>query len=203
MTWPVTLTADGVTLRPLRLRDARAWRELRSHNATWLRPWEGTLPPVAQRQAELPSSYGQMVRRQRAEAKAGRMLPWAIEVDGELAGQVTVGAIAYGSLRGAYIGYWIDERRAGRGIMPTAVAMACDYCFDVLHLHRIEINIRPENAASLRVVEKLGLRCEGTSPGYLHIDGEWRDHLRFAVLDNEFPGGVLQRLRTSRHADHG
>lgn len=201
MTWPVTLTEGSVTLRPLRLRDARAWREIRSRNAAWLKPWEGTLPPVEVRDTGLPTTYGQMIRRQKAEAKAGRLLPWAIAVDGTLAGQLTVGSIAHGSLRGAYIGYWIDERCAGRGVMPLAVAMACDYCFDVLRLHRLEINIRPENAASLRVVEKLGLRCEGVSPSYLHIDGEWRDHLRFAVLENEFPGGLRARLAAQRHAE--
>jgi ribosomal-protein-alanine N-acetyltransferase len=135
-----------------------------------------------------------MVRRMRREAREGRTLPWALCVDGRLAGQVTVGGIAWGSLRSAYIGYWIDEAVAGRGIMPRAVAMAIDHCFDALHLHRVEINIRPENAASLRVVEKLGLRPEGDRPAYLHIDGDWRDHVTFVVLAGEFPEGMRARL---------
>lgn len=197
MGWPVTISEDDITLRPLRLRDARAWREVRAHNREWLKPWDGTLPPeatISQPLGEVPGSFGQMVRRQRREAAQGRLLPWAIVTD-RLIGQLTVGGIAYGSLRGAYIGYWIDERAAGRGIMPRAVAMACDYCFDTLRLHRIELNIRPENRASLRVVEKLGLREEGLRPGYLHIDGEWRDHRTFAVLSDEFPGGLRARLR--------
>jgi ribosomal-protein-alanine N-acetyltransferase len=110
-------------------------------------------------------------------------------------GQLTVGGIAWGSLRGGYIGYWIDSQVAGRGIMPTAVAMACDHCFTALRLHRIEINIRPENAASLRVVEKLGLRREGERSQYLHIDGAWRDHVTFVVQAGEFPEGVLAAYR--------
>ena len=139
-----------------------------------------------------------MVRRVRAEAREGRTLPWVITLDGRLVGQVTVGGIARGSLLGGYIGYWIDSRVAGQGITPTAVAMAGDHCFEVLGLHRIEINIRPENAASLRVVEKLGFRAEGLRQRYLHIDGDWRDHLTFALCRDEVPGGLLARWRDTR-----
>ena len=82
-----------------------------------------------------------------------------------LVGQLTVGGITWGSLCSAHVGYWVDQRVAGRGVMPTAVALAADHCFSALGLHRIEVNIRPENAASLRVVEKLGFREEGTPLG--------------------------------------
>ena len=136
-----------------------------------------------------------MVRRLKREAREGRTLPWAVAYQGRLVGQLTVGGIAWGSLRAGYIGYWIDREVAGRGIIPTGVAMACDYCFDVLRLHRIEVNIRPENAASLRVVEKLGLRREGDRPQYLHINGQWRDHVTFVVNAGDFPGGVLSHLQ--------
>jgi ribosomal-protein-alanine N-acetyltransferase len=139
-----------------------------------------------------------MVRRLRAEAREGRGLPFALIVDGSFAGQVTVGGIARGSLLSAYIGYWIDQRAAGRGIMPTAVAMATDHCFREVGLHRVEINIRPENAASLRVVQKLGFREEGLRERYLHIDGDWRDHLTFALCADDVPEGVLGRWLSSR-----
>ena len=119
-------------------------------------------------------------------------------MDGSFAGQVTVGGIARGSLLSAYIGYWIDQRAAGRGIMPTAVAMATDHCFGEVGLHRVEINIRPENAASLRVVQKLGFREEGLRERYLHIDGAWRDHLTFALCADDVPEGVLGRWLSSR-----
>lgn len=193
--WPARLREGRIELRPLRLRDATAWREVRTRNARWLRPWEATLP-LAEHDA--PTTYGAMVRRLRAEAREGRSLPFALSVDGAFAGQVTVGGISRGSLLSAYIGYWIDQRVAGRGIMPTAVAMATDHCFREVGLHRVEINIRPENTASLRVVEKLGFRAEGLRERYLHIDGDWRDHLTFALCAEDVPDGLLSRWLSSR-----
>lgn len=201
MNWSPTVSDGGITLRLIRQRDAAEWREVRRRNRDWLQPWEASLPPEASLITEVPATFGEMVRRMRKDARAGRAIPWAIIVDGRFAGQITVGGITYGSLRSAYIGYWIDKDLAGRGIMPTAVAMACDYCLDVVRLHRVEINIRPENTASLRVVEKIGLRKEGERPKYLHIDGEWRDHVTYVVMSGEFPHGVLNQLR-ARHAEH-
>ena len=63
----------------------------------------------------------------------------------------------------------------------SAVALAVDHCLFGLGLHRVEIAIRPENAASLRVVEKLGFPEVGYAPRFLHIDGDWRDHRLFAL----------------------
>ncbi|MEZ5115321.1 MAG: GNAT family protein [Candidatus Nanopelagicales bacterium] len=193
--WPVDLSDGPVGLRPIRQRDAGAWREVRSRNAEWLRPWEATLPLPDE---DVPPTFGVMVRRLRAEARELRALPFVVTVDGRLAGQLTVGGITYGSLRAAHVGYWVDQAVAGRGVMPTAVALAVDHCFDVLRLHRIEVNIRPENEASRRVVEKLGFRYEGLRPRYLHIDGDWRDHLSFALTAEEVPGGLLARWHLVR-----
>ena len=198
--WPARLQEGPIVLRPLRLRDASAWREVRTRNARWLRPWEATIP-LAER--DVPHTYGAMVRRLRSEAREGRTLPFALTYEGDFVGQLTVGGIARGSLLGGYIGYWIDERCAGRGIMPTAVAMATDHCFGPVGLHRIEINIRPENGASLRVVEKLGFRYEGIRQRYLHIDGEWRDHATYALCAEEVPGGLLARWQATGVATGG
>lgn len=192
--WPARLRHERIELRPLRLRDAVAWREVRTRNARWLRPWEATLPLS---EHDAPTTYGSMVRRLRAEAREGRSLPFALMVDGAFAGQVTVGGISRGSLLSAYIGYWIDERYAGQGLMPTAVALVTDHCFEQVGLHRVEINVRPENAASLRVVHKLGFREEGVRERYLHIDGDWRDHVTFALCADDVPHGLLARWTRS------
>jgi ribosomal-protein-alanine N-acetyltransferase len=89
---------------------------------------------------------------------------------------------------------------AGRGITPTAVALVIDHCFAVAGLHRVEIDIRPENGPSLRVVEKLGLRREGYYERFLDIDGGWRDHVAFAVTIEEQSGrSLLSRLDVLAH----
>ncbi|HET9561827.1 MAG TPA: GNAT family protein [Propionibacteriaceae bacterium] len=200
--WPVTLQHGPVILAPLRHRDRAAWERLRRENGSWLRPWEATLPP---RSPIGPSSYAGLVRSVTRQAREGRMLPWLVFYEDEsnhskpqMAGQLTVSGIVGGSASWGQIGYWIDQRLAGRGIIPTAVALAVDYCFQVMSLHRIEIAIRPENTKSLRVVAKLGFRPEGLRPRYLHIDGDWRDHLVFALNAEEVPEGLLQRWENLR-----
>lgn len=135
-----------------------------------------------------------MVRQLSAGARAGRQLPFAVDYAGRFVGQLTVNNIIRGSAQFASIGYWIDQEYAGRGIITRAVAMAIDHCFTDVGLHRIEIAIRPENTASLRVVEKLGIAEYGYAPRYLHIDGEWRDHRLFAVTREDPPFGMLRRL---------
>lgn len=198
-TWPVILREGAIALRPIRLRDAGEWREVRVRNSEWLRPWEATSPPES---GDVAPSFPGMVRRLRFEARERRTLPWIVTLEGRLVGQLTVGGVTWGSLRAAYIGYWIDQRLAGRGITPTAVAMATDFCFETLGLHRIEINVRPENHASRRVPEKLGFRLEGLRPRYLHIDGDWRDHLTYAMLAEESGVGLVERyLQSRRTAD--
>jgi|SRR5215207_4502428 len=197
--WPATLREARVALRPIARGDRDAWTSVRAVNRDWLAPWEAT-PPV---DAGPPMSFAAMVRNLRSQARAGSLLPFVVTLDGVLVGQLTVGGITYGSLCSAHVGYWIDARVAGRGVMPTAVALAVDHCFQMLRLHRVEVNIRPENTASLRVVAKLGFRDEGMREGYLHIAGQWRDHRSFALTAEEVPEGLLTRWRASRPPERG
>lgn len=179
-------------LRPLTYGDAAAWREVRARNRAWLQPWDATLPPGV---PPGPRSFRGLVWRMKRIAAAGQGLPFAIEVDGAFAGQVTVSNVVRGSAQLANLGYWIDEAVAGRGLMPRAVAVVIDHCFTAAALHRIEIAVRPENSNSLRVVEKLGLHEVGFAPHFLHIDGAWRDHRIFAVTVEECDRPVRDRLR--------
>ncbi len=195
--WPATLQYGAVTLRPLRYRDARAWRAVRRRNAAWLQPWEATVPPGG---SERPATFRALVTRMHRSAREGLGMPFAIEVDGRFAGQVTVNNIVRGSAQFASVGYWLDHDAAGRGVMPTAVALVIDHCFRSAGLHRIEVAIRPENSNSLRVVEKLGIREVGYAPRFLHIDGAWRDHRIYAITVEECPDGMLARLAASQQS---
>ena len=200
--WPVTLRHGDVILRPFRTSDERAWDNARSRNAGWTRPWDATRPP----ESDDPGlTFPAMVRAGHRDARAGRALPWAISLDcsdgvQRLVGQMTISGIAGGSARWGMAGYWVDEAFAGRGIAPTALALAADHMFGpLMRLHRLEVAIRPENHKSIRVVEKLGLRKEGVRPAYMHVNGAWRDHVVYVVhADEVAQDGLIGRLLRSR-----
>ncbi len=189
--WPSLLTArdtSGLTirLRGLRARDRIEWEELQGANRAWLAPWEATSPyPHHQLR------FRQLVRYYDAEAAAGRMQPFVIETGDGLVGQMHLFGISWGSLRGAAAGYWVARELAGRGIAPLALAAAVDHALYGLGLHRIEVNVRPENGASIAVVRKLAFREEGLRQRYLHIDGGWQDHRSFALTAEDLAGSSL------------
>ena len=179
-----------VTLRPLRASDATPWRDARRRNAAWLSRWDATAPPGADAR---PVTFRALIRRLTRSARDGASLPFAVEVDGRFAGQLTINNIVRGSAQFASVGYWLDQDFAGHGVMPRAVAMAIDHAFLAVGLHRIEIAIRPENSNSLRVVEKLDIPEVGYAPRFLHIDGDWRDHRLYAITKEDVPHGLLKR----------
>lgn len=182
------LTYSDVRLRIAKLRDSKALEPLILGNREWLRPWEATNP-------EAPNSFDvkQQLRGLLRQLDDQSGIPFVIEVKGEIQGQINVANMLYGSVSSAVLGYWVAPQVAGRGVTPTAVALVSDYLMSNLGLHRVEIDIRPENTASLRVVEKLGFRYEGLKQRYIHINGDWRDHYVFALTREEVPQGVLNR----------
>lgn len=183
----IELSNGEILLRPFVMADRKQWRLVRSENKLWLSNWEATLPRVQERiqgaselaigsESAFLMSFTQMVRSNRKEARAGRSFAFGIFKGPNLIGQINLSGIIYGALRGGQIGYWIDQNFANRGYMTAAVNMVTDFAFSELELHRIEINIRPENAPSIQVARKCGYLFEGLRSNYLHIDGAWRDH---------------------------
>jgi ribosomal-protein-alanine N-acetyltransferase len=192
--WPATLTAGPVQLRAPATRDGRAWSEVRLRNEAWLQPWEPS-SPLGWAERNAPSAWGALRSALRKAGRHGTMLPFVITYGGRLVGQLNASNIVHGVQRSCTVGYWVDSAVAGRGITPTALALLVDHCFRTVGLHRVEVDIRPENTASLRVVEKLGLRREGYYERYLDIDGGWRDHVAFAITVEELGGrSLLERL---------
>jgi ribosomal-protein-alanine N-acetyltransferase len=190
--WPVRLhgrtpTGVEITLRPLTLADSHTFQSVRRANASWLEPWDATAPDAD----SPPKTFEELLAQYEADALAGRALPLVVEVDGRLVGQVNAGTIVLGSFRSCSVGYWVSRTVAGQMVTPTAVALVGDHLMRVNALHRIEVNIRPENTASLAVVRKLGFRSEGRRPHYLHIAGAWRDHLSFALTTEDLAGETL------------
>lgn len=191
---------SGVLLRPHRRSDAAAWSSIRIRNRDWLKSWEPTSPHGTWEQMNSPEAFRSILRELRRSAREGASMPFAVCLQQpggsyRLVGQITLGSIVRRAFCSAYAGYWVDSRFAGRGVIPTALALAVDHAFGPGGLHRIEVNIRPENRASRRVVEKLGFREESYHARYLHIDGAWRDHIGYALTteDVRAEGGLLAR----------
>jgi ribosomal-protein-alanine N-acetyltransferase len=192
--WPAVLADGPVLLRPYRRSDATAWSEVRRVNREWLAPWEPSMPGDWD-ELNSPASYRFVYRDQRRSARRGESMPFAVCLDGRLVGHINLGNVVRRAFCSAYVGYWIDGRVAGRGVIPTAMALVVDHAFRNGGLHRVEVNIRPENLPSRRVVEKLGFREEAYHPRYMHIDGAWRDHIGYSMTSEEVAaeGGLLAR----------
>ena len=189
------LSHGAITVRGIRQRDAKALEGELIANRSWLERWEATLPGTRPSgRFDTRSSIRSLLDADRD----GSGMAFAIEVDGEFAGQLNVANITGGALASSTLGYWIARRFAGRGATTTAVALVTDHLLGPAGLHRVEVCIRPENIASLRVVEKLGFRYEGCRRRYIHIDGDWRDHLCFAIVREEMAEPMLDRWLTGR-----
>jgi [ribosomal protein S5]-alanine N-acetyltransferase len=196
--WPVRLGPLGVPagvveLRPPRLFDAGTWSRIRIRERSHLENWEPSAPGSWEERNGVLAWLSQWSAL-RSLARRGQTLPFMILVDGELAGQVTVGNVLRGSLRSAWVGYWVDSEVTGGGVATAATALAVDHCFRAAGLHRIEATVRPENQASVRVLTKLGFRQEGLFRRYLEVAGDWRDHICFAMTAEETVDGLVGRL---------
>ncbi|MGM1059792.1 GNAT family N-acetyltransferase [Saccharothrix sp. Mg75] len=197
---PLRVDAGLVALRPPRLFDAAAWSRTRLRDQAYLEDWEPTaVDGWQERNAVLawPAQWSSL----KSMARRGHALPFTITVDGELAGQITVGNIVRGSLRSAWVGYWVAADRARGGVATAALALVVDHSFGEGGLHRLEATVRPENAASMRVLAKAGFRQEGLFRRYLDVAGDWRDHLCFAMTAEETsPEGLVRRLVAQGYA---
>ncbi len=203
--WPVSArtvlpSGEVLTLRPLARGDRTAWEGLRRRNAAWLSPWEATAPGERAARSSFP-------RLRRDLDRAGReavMLPFVVDVDGVLVGQMQLFDVVWGSRASGWAGYWLDEGATGRGYATWALALLVDHALLSAGLHRVDVGIRPENTASLAVVRRLAVPEEGVRRGLMHVDGAWRDHRCFAVVAEDLApggyaaGGLVEHLRRRR-----
>lgn len=177
-----------LTIRPVLGQAHREVERVRWADRDWLEPWEATLAPGVDE--NLPS-LADYQRKTDAEVESGITLPMMIEADGRVIGVVTAANTVRGALYSTTVGYWIVSEYAGRGIASLAVAAFIDLLILKLGIHRVEINIRPENEPSLGIAQKLGLTHEGYRPRYMAIAGQWADHLAFSIDRESLPNGGL------------
>lgn len=190
-----TIIGRRIVLRPLTANDFVAWREVRQRNAEWLTKWEPQRVPGQPDTTKDRDAFLVRCSARERERQLGTGYGFGIFVDGRFAGEINLNAVQRGPFQCAYVGYWIDELHAGKGYTPEAVVALARFVFEELHLHRIQISIIPRNKASRRVVDKLALRDEGIALRYLEINGEWEDHVRYALTREEWEERSEELLR--------
>lgn len=184
-----TLTTARLVLSPSRASDVGAIRTALRKNRMHLAPWQ----PKTTGDPTSLSSVTAGITRDRKLWRAGTQFAfWVFEADRPdvVVGRVSLSGVWRSAYHGAYLGYWVDGDCNGRGFATEAVAAVLAFAFGPLGLHRVQAAIMPNNLASLRVIEKLGFRREGFAQRYLQIAGKWEDHVLFAMLSDELPGGT-------------
>jgi ribosomal-protein-alanine N-acetyltransferase len=159
-----------VVIREVRPDDEAQFIELARASSEFHRPWVA-LPESAEQFAAYLARFDQ-------DAAVGMVI--CLREGGELVGTVNINGIVRDCYQRGMLGYAAFLPYAGRGYVGEGVGLAVEYAFGELGLHRVEADIQPGNEASLRLVRRLGFRKEGVSPGFIKIDGVWRDHERWA-----------------------
>jgi [ribosomal protein S5]-alanine N-acetyltransferase len=167
---------ERIVLRHLTADEAPALLAFMEENRAFLEQWE---PAREQGFFTLDAQVAD-IEAAAEDAAADRRHALGIFLDSELVGRIALSQIFRGIFQNAYLGYSIAERWNGQGLATEAVAVAMDFAFDDLGLHRVQAAVMPRNTASIRVLEKNGFREEGYAVGYLCINGVWEDHRIFA-----------------------
>lgn len=179
----VRLDGQRVFIRPPHPRDWHAWAELRTVSRDFLTPWEPTWPPDALTRA----AFGRRLRRQSAEWRDDESYSFLVfERPSEaLVGGIGLSNVRRGVAQMATLGYWVGRPHARCGFTSEATGLILDFAFHHLGLHRVEAACLPTNLASRGLLEKVGFRHEGHARDYLRIDGQWRDHVLYAILRDD------------------
>jgi len=177
------LRGDGIYLRPGAVSDYAVWAQLREASRSFLAPWE----PIWPEDDLTRAAYRRRLRRQADEVARDESYSFFIFDAGadSLLGGLTLGGVRRGVSQTATLGYWMGAPHAGRGVMTRAVGVVGRWAFQSLRLHRVEAACLPENIASRTLLERNGFTREGLARSYLKINGAWRDHLLYAIVETE------------------
>jgi len=174
------ITGENVYLRYPRVADFLAWARLRGESQSFLAPWE----PAWSTDELSKGAFRRRLKRYQREARED--LAYAFFVfrtsDNALLGGCTLSNVRRGVTQCCALGYWAGERFARQGYMFDALRALIPFIFRTLGLHRIEAACIPTNEASRKLLAKSGFQQEGLARRYLQINGDWQDHVLFALL---------------------
>lgn len=192
---PTLMLADGsrLRLRPLAYSDSHAWCEQRLDDREVLETVEPTVEQGWQK-AHTQASWRAYFMNLRQAADMGIVIPMVIEVDGEFAGQLTLGNIQHGIVSECWVGYWVHSSFQSKGVATAACALGVDHAFNRVGLHRVTATYLPFNESSGKVLKNNGFRDEGFLRANLHINGRWQDHHFVALNEDDFADSCVNRL---------
>ncbi|MFI7383061.1 GNAT family N-acetyltransferase [Streptomyces sp. NPDC049813] len=173
------LITPDIELRRAVAADAQALADAQLRNRAYLRTWE------PYRSEDFYTAAAQAERI--AEPGGAMWLLFDTAAGGRVVGRAALSGIVLGPLCSANLGYWVDPGYAGRGLVSATVAEICRAARDEFGLHRVEAGTLVDNKASQRVLTKSGFVEYGLAPRFLHIDGEWRDHVLFQRILHDGP----------------
>ena len=181
------IRTPNLYLRAPQASDHAAWALLRMESREFLTPWE----PTWNEDDLTRASFRLRAKRAAREISTDEAYSLFIFETGTetLIGGLTLGLIRRGVAQACTLGYWMGRRHAGKGHMTEAVRGAVRFAFSDLALHRVEAACLPNNEPSRRLLERVGFQREGLARAYLKINGNWADHLLYAVLSTDsLPG---------------
>lgn len=187
MSAPTELHSERLLLRAPTPALADAVLDYQLRNRAHFAPWD---PPYPAGFFERAGTAERLLQGEQAFAAGAAWRYWIcpVEAPTRVIGTVHFSQVARGPFQNAILGYSLDERAQGRGLMHEALLTAIAAAFGPdMRLHRIQAAVRPENRRSRAVLERLGFAREGFSPRYLFIAGAWRDHEVFALVNPAWP----------------
>ena len=187
---PLISTAR-LALAPAHEDLAKKVTEFYKRNEVHLTPWDPPKPANFLTEEFQCNRLRQAV----ADTKAGSAMRWWLYLQGEpnvLVGSIGLSAIARGPFQNALLGYALDGKLQGQGLMQEGLDAVIAHAFSAeINLHRIQANVRPDNLRSLRVLERLGFEREGFARDYLYINDKWHDHVMLALRNANFKGAPI------------
>lgn len=187
MSWDTSndfvIHTSRLTLKSLNEKDSGSVLEFYNRNKVFLSRWE----PLRHDGFYTDAFQKLSLKLDRESQIKGDMFRFWIFLRGEseIIGTVSLSHIVRGVFKSCYLGYKISEENEGKGYMTEALKAVIDFAFGTLKLHRIEANIMPTNLRSIQLIKRLSFEYEGLSKKYLMIDGQWEDHMRFALLNDD------------------